>query len=141
MPRHATPELVPSRVLEAGYRRAVKVGAVVRLKGLEEVGLEASRKLPSAMGSPLRDGRPGSSRSPNGCALHSPPHGTARAGRLPERLVEAMETFFLLVERVCWALVPTRKDTRASPADRDHLLDEHARRCLAWGGGGRSTLV
>lgn len=32
-PRHATPEPVPSRVLDAGYRRAVKVGAVMRLKG------------------------------------------------------------------------------------------------------------
>lgn len=106
---HATPEPAPSRVLEAGYRRAVKVGAVMRLKGLEAGMLEASRKLPSAMGSPLRDGRPGSSRSPNGCALYSPPHGTARAGGPQERLMEAMETFFCRLPRR-WALVPAGHD-------------------------------
>ncbi|KAI7781440.1 hypothetical protein LA080_014756 [Diaporthe eres] len=114
-PRHATPELVPSRVLEAGYRRAVKVGAVMRLKGLEGVRLEASRKLPSAMGSPLRDGRPGSSRSPNGCALHSPPHGTARAGRLPERLMEAMETLF------CWLSGPSAAAVKTGPSKPEIL--------------------
>lgn len=65
-PRRATPEPAPSRLCSTvGYRRAVKVGAIMRLKG--PGGLEAgcfSRKLPSAMGgTPLTMGgqdRPGS---------------------------------------------------------------------------------
>lgn len=67
--------------------------------------LEASRKLPSAMGLPLRDdGRPGSSGSPNGCALHTV-HGTEQPALedLQERFMEAMETFFASSALGWWA--------------------------------------
>lgn len=54
---------------------------------------------------PLRDdGRPGSSGSPNGCALHTV-HGTEQPALedLQERFMEAMETFFASSALGWWA--------------------------------------